>query len=143
MQRPRRDTRLPWRYRSSSPPQFLKTNDLQKRRRINVETVDRNDVDQALAVIAPAPECSNEPPQFISTELPYFKANCVQNRLGYTMYTNLSEIGFFELFLATLWSKYCLKKPTLMPNPSFEPISLLSRKAADGYLLRLQRYVCI
>jgi Transposase IS4 len=36
----------------------------------------------------------------ISTELPRFKANYVQNRLGYTPYTNLSEIGFFELFFS-------------------------------------------
>ena len=100
MQRLRRDAQLPTRYRSSSPPRFLQTNDLQKRRRIDVGTVDRNDVDQALAVIAPAPECSNKPPQLISTELPHFRANYVQNRLGYTLYTNLSEIGCFELFFS-------------------------------------------
>jgi hypothetical protein len=100
MQRQRRDARLPSRHRSNSPPRFSKTNDLRKRRRIYVETVDRNDVDQALAVIAPAPECSNGPPQLISTELPHFEANHVQNRPGHTPYTNLSEIGFFEHFFS-------------------------------------------
>jgi len=100
MQRLRRDAQLSTRYRSSSPPRFLQTNDLQKRRRIDVGTVDRNDVDQALAVIAPAPECSNKPSQLISTELPHFKANYVQNRLGYTLYTKLPELGFFELFFS-------------------------------------------
>jgi hypothetical protein len=100
MQRPRRDARLPSRYRLNSPPRFLQTNDLQKRRRIDIERVDRNDVDQALAVIAPALECSNEPPQLISTQLPCFDANRVQNRPGHTPYINLSEIAFFELFFS-------------------------------------------
>ena len=143
MQRPRRDARIPFRYRSSSPLRFSKTEDHRKRRRIDLESVDRNDVDQALAVIAPAPECSNEPPQLISTELPHFKANHVQNRLGHSHYTNLSEIAFFELFLAILWFKSCLKKPTLTPNPSSELILLLPGNAATGYLLHLQKYVCI
>jgi hypothetical protein len=66
----------------SSSPRFSKTNDLQKRRRIDIETVDRNDVDQALAVIVPALECSNEPPQLISTQLPYLEANRIENRPG-------------------------------------------------------------
>ena len=82
MQRLRRDAQLPTRYRSSSPPRFLQTNDLQKRRRIDVGTVDRNDVDQALAVIAPAPECSNKPPQLISTELPHLRPIMFRIDLG-------------------------------------------------------------
>jgi Transposase IS4 len=36
----------------------------------------------------------------ISTELPHFEANRVQTRPGHTPYTNLSEIGFFELFFS-------------------------------------------
>ena len=100
MIRPRRDTQLPSRYRESSPPRLSQTNNQSKRRRIDPVRVDRNDVDQALAVIEPAPECADGLPTFISTELPYFAANYVENRPGCPTYTNLSEYGFFKLFFS-------------------------------------------
>jgi hypothetical protein len=100
MLRPRRDIQLPSRFREPSPPQLSQTNNQPKRRRIDPEKVDRNDVDQALAVIAAAPECSDELPTLISTELPQFAANYVENRPGYSQYTNLSEAGFFKLFFS-------------------------------------------
>jgi hypothetical protein len=100
MLRPRRDIQLPSRYRESSPPRLFQTNNQPKRRRIDPEKVDRNDVDQALVVIAAAPECSDELPTLISTELPQFAANYVENRPGYSQYTNLSEAGFFKLFFS-------------------------------------------
>jgi hypothetical protein len=56
MQRPRRETQLPSRFREPSPPRFFQMESHPKRRRIDPEKVDRNDVDQALAVIAAAPE---------------------------------------------------------------------------------------
>jgi hypothetical protein len=98
MIRPRRDTQVPLRYRESSPPQSSRINNQPKRRRIDPRNIDRNDVDLALAVIAPAPECSDEPPTLIPTELPHFNANYVQNRPGQSHHVNLSEIGFFKLF---------------------------------------------
>jgi hypothetical protein len=70
MLRPRRDTQIPLRYRSSSPPQLSRDYNEPKRRRIDLERVDRNDVDQVLAVIAPALECNGEVPTLIATELP-------------------------------------------------------------------------
>ncbi len=100
MLRPRRDTQIPLRYRDNSSPQALQNNSQRKRRRIDPEKVDRNDVDQALAVIAPAPECADEPPTLISTELPQFNANYVLNRTGASQYTGLSESGFFKLFFS-------------------------------------------
>jgi hypothetical protein len=57
-------------YRSSSPPRPLQNNNQPKRRKIDPKNIDRNDVDQALAVIAPAPECSDKLPMIILTELP-------------------------------------------------------------------------
>ena len=63
-------------------------------------TIDRNNVDQALAVIEPAPECTEELPTLLSTELSQFEANYVQNRTGFSQYTNLSELGFFEFFFS-------------------------------------------
>ena len=98
MLRPRRDIQTPLRYRRSSPPQIYEDQNRPKRRKIDPKNVDRNNVDQALAVIAAAPECSDEPPTLISTELPQFKANYVQNRAGCSRYTGLSESGFFKLF---------------------------------------------
>ena len=100
MLRPRRDIQLPSRFREPSPPRLFQTNNQPKRRRIDPEKVDRNDVDQALAVIAAAPECSDELPTLISTELPQFAANYVEIRPGYSQYTNLSEAGFFKLFFS-------------------------------------------
>jgi hypothetical protein len=88
------------RYRESSPPQIYRDLNRPKRRRIDVEKIDRNDVDQALAVIEAAPECSDEPPTLIPTELPHFKANYVLNRAGCSRYTGLSESGFFKLFFS-------------------------------------------
>ena len=98
MLRPRRDTQLPSRFREPSSPRLSRPNNQSKRRRIDPEKVNRNDVDQALAVIAAAPECTDEPPILIPIELPQFAANYVKNRPGYPQYTNLSETGFFKLF---------------------------------------------
>jgi hypothetical protein len=86
MERPRRETQLPSRYREPSPLRF---------------SVNRNDVDQALAVIAAAPEeCVDKLPTFIPTELPQFTANYVVNRPGFSQYTNRSEAGFFKLLFS-------------------------------------------
>jgi hypothetical protein len=52
MVRPRRDIQIPLRYRENSPPQLLHENKRFKRRKFEPENVDRNDVNQALAVIA-------------------------------------------------------------------------------------------
>jgi hypothetical protein len=70
MQRPRRETQLPSRYRESSPPRFSQINSHLKRRYIDPERVDRNDVDQALAVIAAALEYTDGLPSLIPTQLP-------------------------------------------------------------------------
>jgi type IV secretory pathway component VirB8 len=51
-------------------------------------------------VIVAAPECTDELPTLIPTELPQFVANYVKNRPGYSQYTNLSEAGFFKLFFS-------------------------------------------
>jgi hypothetical protein len=69
MLRPRRDIQLPSRYRESSPPRLSQINNQLKRRRIDPEKVDRNDVDQALVVIAAMSECSDELSTLISIEL--------------------------------------------------------------------------
>jgi hypothetical protein len=69
MVRPRRDTRIPLRYRENSSPQLLHENKQLKRRKIEPKNVDRNDVDQALAVIAAAPEYINVTPILILLEL--------------------------------------------------------------------------
>jgi hypothetical protein len=100
MIRPRRDTQLPSRFRESSPPRLLQTNNQLKRRRIDPVRVDRNDADQALAVIEPALECADGLPTFILIELPHFVANHVENQPGCPQYTNLSENGFFKLFFS-------------------------------------------
>ena len=81
MIRPRRDTQKPLRYRLNSPPRLQQNNNQRKRPRIGLKTVDRNNVDQALAVIAPASECI-EDPILNSTELPQFEAKYVSDRDG-------------------------------------------------------------
>jgi hypothetical protein len=110
MLRPQRNTQIPLRYRQSSPPRFSKINNQTKRRRIDPKNVDRNNVDLALAVVAPAPECSDKPPTLVSTELPQFKANYVQNRSGESQHTNLTEIGFFKLFFSDFVVKIIAKE---------------------------------
>ena len=100
MLRPQRNAQIPLRYRESSPPRLQQINNHQKRRRIGLKTVDQNDVDQALAVIEPAPESTDESPILISTELPQFEANYVPNRIRAPQHTDLSELGFFELFFS-------------------------------------------
>jgi hypothetical protein len=82
MLRPQRSIRTPLRYRSSSPPRFEQNSKQPKRRRIDPKTVDRNNVNQALAVLIAAPEYSEVPPTSVLTELPYFKANYVENQPG-------------------------------------------------------------
>jgi hypothetical protein len=98
MLRPRREPQIPLRYRLNSPPQSQQSNNRQKRRRIDLTVVERNDVDQALAPIAVAPEFGDEPPTFIPTELPQFEANYVDNRPGASKHVGLSELEFFTLF---------------------------------------------
>ena len=100
MQRPRRDTQIPLRYRENSLPRLQRSNNQRKRRIIDLKNVDRNIVDQALAVIAPAPECTDEAPTLILTELPEFEANYIPNRAGAPQHIDLSELGFFELFFS-------------------------------------------
>jgi len=102
MERPRRNTQIPLRYRETLPPQFSRINSQPKQSQIDPRTVDRNDVELALAVIVPAPECSNEPPTLISTELSQFNANYTENRAGQSQHSNLSETGFFKLFFNDL-----------------------------------------
>jgi hypothetical protein len=84
MERPRRDTQIPLRYRESSPPRLPHNNKRLKRRGIDPEIVDRNNLGQALAVIAAAPDCDSEPPTFISTELPQYEANYVESRSSHS-----------------------------------------------------------
>jgi Transposase IS4 len=100
MLRPRRDIQLPSRFREPSPPRSFHINSHPKRRRIDPEKVDRNDADQTLAVIAAAPECTDELPTLIPTELPQFAANYVENRPDYSQYANLLEAGFLKLFFS-------------------------------------------
>ena len=63
--------------------------------------IDRNNVDQALTVIEPVPQCTEELSTLLSTELSQFETNYVQNRTGSSQYTNLSELDFFELFFSS------------------------------------------
>jgi hypothetical protein len=98
MLRPQRSIRIPLRYRSSSSPRFEQNSKQPKRRRINPKTVDRNDINQILAVLIAAPEYSEALPISVLIELSYFKANYIKNRPKYSRYTSLSESGFFKLF---------------------------------------------
>jgi hypothetical protein len=82
MLRPQRSIQITLRCRSSSPPQFEQISKQPKRRRIDPKTVDRNDVDQAVAALVAALEYSEVPPTLVSAELPHFKANYVENRPG-------------------------------------------------------------
>jgi hypothetical protein len=124
MQRPRRDTKIPFRYRLSSSPQLSQFNRHLKRPKIDVVSVDRDNVNQALAAIAPAPECGDEPPILLLIELPEFEANYTQNRPSYSRYTGLSESGFFKLFFSdsmvkilseetNAYAKFHLRNPPL------------------------------
>lgn len=63
--------------RESPPLRSLQINNRRKRPQIELENVDRNDVDQALAVIAPASDCIDEGLAWIPTELPHFKAEYI------------------------------------------------------------------
>jgi hypothetical protein len=113
MLRPRRNTRIPLRYRESSPPHLCQSNFRQKRSQIDVAGVERNNVDQALAPIAAAPECSDEPPIPILTQLPHFNANYVLNRAGASRHTSLSEIELFSLFFDYIAIKILVKETNL------------------------------
>jgi hypothetical protein len=110
MLRSRRDTQLPSRFRAPSLSRLSQPNNQPKRRRIDPEKVDRNDIDQALVVIVAAPECTNELPILLPTELPQFAANYVENRPGYSQYTNLLEAGFFKLFFSDSVVEILLKE---------------------------------
>ncbi len=69
-------------------------------------------------------EGADEPSTPVSTELPQFKANYVQNRAGAPRYTDLSVLGFFQLFFSDFvvemlfeeTNKYAASK---LQNPSF------------------------
>ena len=129
MLRPRRDTQIPLRYRDNSPPPLLQNNEQRKRRRIDPKKVDRNNVDQVLAVIAPAPECADKPPTLISTELPHFEANYVQNRTGASRYIGLSELDFFKLFFNDFVVEILFKETnsyveSQLQDPSYPLLSL-------------------
>ncbi|KAF7512933.1 hypothetical protein GJ744_012036 [Endocarpon pusillum] len=82
MLRPQRNTQIPLRYRDSSPPRTYRNNNQPKQAKNGSKNVDRNQVDQALAVIEAAPEGADEPSTSISIELPHFEANYVQDRTG-------------------------------------------------------------
>jgi hypothetical protein len=126
MLRPRRDTQLPSRFREPSLPRLSQPSKQPKRRRIDPEKIDQNDVDQVLAVIVAAPECTNELPTLILIELPHFKANYIENRPGYSQYINLSKAGFFKLFFSDSVIEILLKETNVytkfqLQNP---PLSL-------------------
>jgi hypothetical protein len=128
MQRARRNAQIPLRYRSSSPPRLQRTNNELKRRKIDPVLIDRNDAAQALAVIAPAPENSNKPPTFISTELPQFKANFVQNRPGYSQHSNLSELGFLKLFFSDSVIEIIIKETNSYVESYLQTLSITDRR---------------
>ena len=93
--------------------------------------IDRNNVDQALAVIAPASECTDESPTLISIELPHFEAKYVENREGAPQYTDLSVLGFFQFFFNDSIVKIIFKETnsyakSQLQNPPFPPLSLSS-----------------
>jgi hypothetical protein len=124
MLRPRRDAQLPLRRRSGSPPRLSQKNKQLKRRRIDPDSVDRNNLDQALAVIAAAPEDTDELPILISTELPYFKANYIQNRPGCSRYTGISELGFFGFFFSDSVVEIFFKETNLYAEFYLQTLSL-------------------
>jgi hypothetical protein len=113
MLRPRRNTRIPLRYRESLSPHLCQFNCRQKRPQIDVAGVERNNIDQALAPIAAAPECSDEPSILILTQLPYFNANYILNRAEASRYTSLSEIELFSLFFNYIMIKILIKETNL------------------------------
>jgi hypothetical protein len=113
MLRPRRDTQIPLRYRDNSPPRIDRSNNQHKRRRIEVAGAERNIIDQALAPIAAASECSTEPLIPISTKLPQFEANYVANRAEASRYISLSEIELFTLFFDDVMIDILIKEINL------------------------------
>lgn len=94
----RRDIQIPLRNRFKLPPLTLSKNRRRKIPYINVASIERDDVDQALAPIAVAPD---ERPTLISAELPQFEANYVANRPRASRYAGLSKMGFFRCFSTT------------------------------------------
>jgi hypothetical protein len=74
-------------------------------------------------VLAAAPEYSEAPPTSISTELPHFKANYVENRPRCSRHTSLLELGFFKLFFSDSVVEILSKETNLyvefkLQNPS-------------------------
>jgi hypothetical protein len=98
MLRPRRDTKIPLRYRLSSPPQLSTDQPRIKRVKIDDVAAERANVDHALAPIAAPSESTDEPLTLLANQLPQFEANYVPNRAGASRYTALSEIELFCLF---------------------------------------------
>jgi hypothetical protein len=128
MLRPRRDTRIPLRYRSSSPPRVHRANNELKRRKIDPERIDRNDADQALAPIAAAPEDHSEPLTSISTELPQFEANHIQNRPRCSRYFNLSELSLFKLFFSDSVTEIISKETNSYTESYLQSLPIADRK---------------
>ncbi|KAF7512263.1 hypothetical protein GJ744_001831 [Endocarpon pusillum] len=61
MPRSQRNTQIPLRCRDSSPSPMSRSNNQPKRSKIDSESVDRNQVNQALAVIEAAAEDADNP----------------------------------------------------------------------------------
>ena len=84
MIRPQRNIQIPLRYRSNSFSQFEQVNKQSKRRRIDLVTIDRNNVDQILIVIKSVSEYIKKLSILISIKLFQFKVNYVQNRIRFS-----------------------------------------------------------
>jgi hypothetical protein len=98
MLRLKRNTQIPLRNRSNSPPRLSSKNNGFKRPRIDTKNIERANADQALALIAAAPEDASKPPTLIPSEIPEFEANYVKDRAGYSRYTGFPEYQLFALF---------------------------------------------
>jgi hypothetical protein len=84
MLRLKRNTQIPLRHRSNSPPRLSSKSNGFKRPRIDTKNVERANADQTLALIAAAPEDASKPPTLIPSEIPEFEANYVKDRAGYS-----------------------------------------------------------
>ena len=119
----RRDIWIPLRYRENSPLRFETVNSWRKWPKIDPKNVDRNNVDQALIVIAAVPKCTDEGPILISTELPQFKVNYVSNWPEASKYTDLSELGFFKLFFSDFVVKILSKETNFYAESKLQDLS--------------------
>jgi hypothetical protein len=108
--RPRRDTRIPLKYRKNSPPRLDRSSNQHKWRRIKIAGAERYTIDQALAQIAVTSECSTEPLAPILTKFPQSAGNYVPNRAEASRYISLSEIEIFTLFFDDVIVKILTKE---------------------------------